>query len=100
MPRTRHLCTAIARLGISCRSPILLKIRLGRCLMLHSRYIQNYRAQVLVRAARRQPGAPAGVPDAASAETAPNHTTDAPEDSFTPAMPPAARPCGRTEEAP
>src|SRR5215472_2451839 len=31
--------------------------------------------------------------------TAPNQTTDAPDDSRMPAMPPAGRPCGRTEAA-
>ena len=36
---------------------------------------------------------------AASGPTAPNHTADAPADSLIPAMPPAGRPCGRTEAA-
>ena len=39
------------------------------------------------------------MPDAEDASTAPNHTTEVPEASRMPAMPPAARPCGRTEEA-
>ena len=36
---------------------------------------------------------------ASAASTAPNQTTLAPAASFTPAMPPPARPCGRTVDA-
>jgi len=39
------------------------------------------------------------VPAAAAASTAPNHTTSVPAASRMPAMPPAARPWGRTADA-
>ena len=56
-------------------------------------------ATVITTAGEYVPGGPDGDPEAAAASTAPNHTTEAPADSRTPAMPPAARPCGRTEDA-